>query len=97
MIETAAHTHTIIEINNQSLNPGSSRYNGDETVLEILKACKKYNVPVLASSDAHFCTLIGNFNCAKKLIDSIEMDETLVLNTSVERFLAAIERKKAAK
>jgi len=94
IVDAAARTHTIIEINNQSLNPKSYRFNWQETILEILQFCKKYNVPVLASSDAHFCTLVGDLERAKEVIEAAGLDETLVLNTSVERFLSAIEKKK---
>ncbi|MCL2048603.1 MAG: phosphatase [Defluviitaleaceae bacterium] len=94
VIKTAAQTRTIIEINNQSLNPSSYRYKGDEVVMEILGLCKKYAVPVLASSDAHFCTLVGELSRAKEAILAAGIDEGLVLNTGVERFLGAIESKR---
>jgi len=93
VVEAAARTHTIIEINNQSLNPDCYRFNGNDAVMEILKLCKKLNVPVIAASDAHFCTNVGNLSRAKELILAAEIPEELVLNTSVERFLAAVKRK----
>lgn len=94
VIKAAARTHTIIEINNQSLNPRSYRHNGDETAREILRFCKELNVPVLASSDAHFCTYVGENGRAKALIEAAGIGEEFVLNTSVERFLAAIAKKR---
>jgi len=94
VVETAARTRTIIEINNQSLNPGSYRFNGNGTVMKILKLCKKLGVPVLASSDAHFCTYVGGLERAKELILAAGLEEEQVLNTSAESFLAAIQRKK---
>jgi putative hydrolase len=94
VVETAAKTRTIIEINNQSLNPDSYRYNGEKTAMKILQLCKKLAVPVLASSDAHFCTHVGRLERAKELICAAEIPEEQVLNTSAERFLAAIQRKR---
>lgn len=94
VVEAAARTKTIIEINNQSLNPNSYRFNEKKIVLEILKFCKKLSVPVLASSDAHFCTSVGELERAKAIIVEAGLDEEQVLNTSVERFLAAIQSKK---
>jgi len=93
VVAAAARTHTIIEINNQSLDPTSYRFNGMETQLEICRLCKKYGVPVLASSDAHSCTLVGEVSRAKEVILAAEMPEELVLNTSAERFLAAVRRR----
>jgi putative hydrolase len=94
VITAAARTNTVIEINNQSLNPKSYRYNGSSTMEEILKFCKKKQVPVLASSDAHYATYVGEVSRAKALIEAVGIDEELVLNTSVERFLAAVARKR---
>jgi putative hydrolase len=94
VISTAARTRTIIEINNQSLNPGSYRFKGNETQLEILKRCKEYGVPILASSDAHFYTYVGELSRAREIIEAADIPEEQVLNTSAERFLAAIQRKK---
>ena len=93
VIDAAARTKTIIEINNQSLNPDSHRFGGDENIKKILLLCKEKNVPVLASSDAHFCTLVGELSRAKELILAAGIREELILNTSVERFLAAIKNK----
>jgi len=93
VIEAAARTRTIIEVNNQSLNSGSPRFNGFEPYMKIISLCKAMDVPVLASSDAHFCELVGHMPKAKALIESSGMDEGQVVNTSVERFLSAVNRR----
>jgi putative hydrolase len=96
VIEAAARTRTIIEINNQSFNPDSHRFKGQEIGMKILELCKKLKIPVLASSDAHFCADVGNLERAKEMILAARLDEEQVLNTSTERFLAAIEHKRRA-
>jgi len=95
VVEAAARTRTIIEINNSSMNPSSYRNQGDEIFIKMLNLCKEYKVPVLASSDAHFCTLVGSLDRAKAVIEAVGLDETQVLNTSAERFLVAVANKKA--
>jgi len=95
VVATAAKTRTIIEINNQSLNPDSYRCQGTEVFTEMLGFCKEYNVSVLASSDAHFCTLVGSLDRAKAVIEAAGMDEAQVLNTCADRFLSAIANKRA--
>jgi len=95
-VAAAPPPHTIIEINNQSLNPQSVRYNGDSQQLQLLALCKEYNVPVIASSDAHFCTLVGQLDKAKALIQSSGIPESLVLNTNQDLFFAAVKRKRDA-
>ncbi|MCL2198718.1 MAG: phosphatase [Defluviitaleaceae bacterium] len=94
VVAAAARTHTIIEINNQTLNPDSYRFKGSQNQMELLKHCKELGVPVLASSDAHYSTYVGEISRAKELILKSEISEELVLNTSAERFLAAIEKKR---
>jgi putative hydrolase len=94
VVQAAARTCTIIEINNQSLNPECYRFHGQETFLEILKFCKQYGVPVLASSDAHYHTSVGNLERAKEVILKAGIGEEQVVNTCAKRFLGAIQRKK---
>ncbi len=53
--------HTLLEINNSSLNPQGFRKNTRENDLEMLKLCKSYGVPVIVSSDAHFAGDVGRF------------------------------------
>jgi len=55
------------------------------------------NVPVIASSDAHFCTLVGKLDKAKALIEAAKMPESLVLNTSAELFFAAVQLKRSVR
>ena len=93
VVKAAARTKTVLEVNNQSLNPGSHRYHGDDETLEMLRLCKKYGALVLASSDAHVCTNVGNFAAAKEIIKKADLSEEEVLNTCDKRFLAAIHAK----
>ena len=94
VIAAAARTGTIVEINNQTLNPQSVRYNGDYVQRQILELCKEYNVPILASSDAHFCTLVGKMDKAKALIEAVGIPETQVLNTNADLFLQTVQKKR---
>lgn len=96
VVDAAARTRTIIEINNQSLNPKSYRFNGQEIFLKICELCKEYGVKVLASSDAHFCTAVGELELAKEVILASGLPESQVLNTSAELFLAEISGKRRA-
>jgi len=94
VVKAAAKTRTIIEMNNHSLIPGSFRYNGEKPFEEMLALCKEYGVQILASSDAHYHTSVGNFDRAKLLIEAAGIPETQIVNTCVERFFAAIKAKK---
>jgi len=94
VVKAAARTNTIIEINEKTLDPDSYRYVSEDLFVQMLKLCNELKVPVLASSDAHFSTLVGDYHRAKALIEKVGIDQDLVLNTSHEKLLAAIARKK---
>lgn len=94
VVAAAARTRTIVEINNQTLNPKSFRYNGDATQREIIAMCKKYKALVIASSDAHFSTHVGKMDDAKALIIEAGLPESQVLNTSADLFFRAVQMKR---
>ncbi|MCL2421208.1 MAG: PHP domain-containing protein [Defluviitaleaceae bacterium] len=97
IVAAAKKTKTIIEINNKSLMPAHHRYNKDGIVQKILAECKKQNVAVIAGSDAHRASSVGELAFAKALIEKVDIDEALVLNTSIERFMNAIKINKENK
>ena len=72
----------IVEVNNHSFEqrPGS-----DIDCLEIIKLCKKYEVPIMVNSDAHISSKIGKFDAAKEIIKRADYPEELIVNSSMER------------
>jgi putative hydrolase len=96
VVAAAARTHTIIEINNQTLNPISFRYSGDEPQRKLLRLCKEYGVNILASSDAHYHTKVGDMEQTKALILEAEIPPEQVLNINAELFFTAVAKKRAA-
>ena len=74
----------ILELNNHSMDPDCSRSNAVENDTIMLNYCKKYQVPVVMDSDAHFDTLIGEFDMARELLTKLDFPEELVLNRSAE-------------
>jgi putative hydrolase len=93
--DAAKRSGTILEINNLSLKPETHRYGGDGALREILAHCREKNVPVIAGSDAHVDTDVGNLTLAGKLIEESGIDEKLVLNTDLDRFFEALSVKKS--
>lgn len=92
VVAFAKKTGTILEINNSSLNPNSTRFGGVEIIKEIINECKKISWPVIVGSDAHFHLNVANFHLAKKLLE--DMPEELILNTSVDLFKKFIRKNK---
>lgn len=92
IVAFAKETGTILEINNSSLNPNSTRFGGVEIIKEIINECKKISWPVIVGSDAHFHLNVANFDLAKELLK--DMPEELILNTSVDLFKKFIRKNK---
>lgn len=84
LVQGAAEYGKVLELNNHSLEPSCFRKNARENDLKMLKYCMEYQVPVVMDSDAHFDTLIGEFDMARALLEEICFPEELVLNHSVE-------------
>jgi Histidinol phosphatase and related hydrolases of the PHP family len=92
VVAFAKETGTILEINNSSLNPNSTRFGGIEIIKKIINECKKISWPVIVGSDAHFHLNVANFDLAKELLE--DMPEELILNTSVDLFKKFIRKNK---
>lgn len=92
IVAFAKETGTILEINNSSLNPNSTRFGGIEIIKKIINECKKISWPVIVGSDAHFHLNVANFDLAKELLE--DMPEELILNTSVDLFKKFIRKNK---
>lgn len=80
----AKESKKLIEINNSSLH--TSRIGSKENCLEIALMCKKYNVPMIFSSDSHMSFDVGRFDEIFKLFEGVDIPEELIVNSSVERF-----------
>jgi len=94
VVSASRDTNTILELNNTSLSPQNGRYDGPDTMIEILRECKKQQLPIIFGSDAHFHTNIGNFTDVEKLAEEVDFPEELILNTSVELFKKTLDIKK---
>ena len=78
----------LVEINNSSFNirPGST-----QNCKKIAVLCKKHGVSIIVNSDAHFCTQIGKFDKAIKLLAEIDFPEELIINADVNRFKSYLQ------
>ncbi len=75
----------LVEVNNSSLVPGSPRAGAAENYADLLSFCRKYEVPVLMGSDAHYEGDVGNHQYARRLLEELDYPEELIVNTSVKR------------
>lgn len=92
LIVAAKHFGVAIEINNSSLSPNGYRGDVRDNVRTILQLCKKYNAPIVLSSDSHGVSDVGNFQYALELVKECGFPEENILNCSSKKFKSFIER-----
>lgn len=80
----------LIEINESSIISGKSK---PETVLELLRICKRYEAPIVVDTDAHYCGLIGRTDNATALLEAAGFPEKLIYNSEWERIREHIIKK----
>lgn len=86
LVLAAKEHHTLLEINNSSLKPIRHKDEARGNNLEILRLCKRYEVPVILGSDAHISFDIANYEYVLELVAETEFPEALIMNTSVQKF-----------
>lgn len=93
LVQGAKEYGKVLELNNHSMEPDCNRQNAVENDRVMLELCKKYQVPVVMDSDAHFDLLIGEFDLARNLLEKLDFPEELVLNRSVDAIRKYVNRK----
>jgi len=92
LVIAAKESHTLLEINNSSLKPIRHKESAHANNLEILRLCKKYEVPVILGSDAHISFDIAEYGFLIPLLQATEFPEDLIVNTSVDKFRSYLKR-----
>ena len=90
IVVAAKETRTLLEINNSSLNPQRKKETARANNLEILRLCKKYDVPVILGSDAHISYSIADYGFIWPLLQETDFPDALIMNYSTEKFLKYI-------
>lgn len=83
---------TLLEINNSSLKPVRHKLAARDNNLEILRLCKRYDVPVILGSDAHISFDIADYGYLWPLLNDVEFPEELIVNRSVSVFKSYLGR-----
>lgn len=86
IVLAAKETHTLLEINNSSLKPSRGKLMARPNNLEILRLCKKYDVPVILGSDAHISFSIGDYEFIPSLLQETQFPEGLIVNNKPDFF-----------
>ncbi len=92
IVQAAKEAHTILEINNSSLNPVRYKEKARTNNLELLRLCKQYDMPVILGSDAHISFAIADYSYIYELLQETEFPEALILNDKPELFLKSLKQ-----
>lgn len=91
IVKCAKEKDVLIEINNSSFT--TSRAGSFSNCKEIALLCKKHNTKLIINSDAHFCTLIGEFTQAVNMLESIDFPEELIINKDPNELILRLKKK----
>lgn len=81
--------HKLVEINAHSFD---TRQANVPNCRAIALCCKKYGVPIVVNSDAHFETSVKDHAAALEMLAEIEFPEELILNANKGRLLEYLRR-----
>lgn len=87
LVLSSKECHTLLEINNHSMSPHRKMTRSKDNNLEILRLCKKYEVPVILASDAHISFQIADYSRITPLLAETDFPDELIMNYNDEKFL----------
>ncbi len=83
VLPIANETGTIIELNNSSLNPLSTRHDGGENMRYVMKKCMEYGTKVILGSDSHIDLDVANFSRLIPILEELNFPLELIVNASI--------------
>ena len=93
LVLAAKEAHTLLEVNNHSLAPQRKKTVARDNNLEIMRLCKKYEVPTILGSDAHISFQIADYERLYPLLSETDFPDELIMNYWPDKFLALLSDK----
>lgn len=88
LVEAAKATHTALEVNNSSLRKPVLRPGCVENYRKMIPLCMEAGVSIIINTDAHDPSAVGDFSLALGMLETMELDEQLILNNDLEKLKA---------
>lgn len=92
VVAAAKEHHVLLELNNTSLCPYTTRQNARANDTVMLELCRRYEAPVIVNSDAHCAMDVGSHAYAEALLAELNFPEDLIVNRSVEMYKRFVNR-----
>lgn len=93
LVQAAKDLGVALEFNNSSLRKPKLRPNCVENYRRMLPLCMEHGVPVIVNTDAHDPDAVGDFTLARGLLEELDFDDSLILNTDLDRLKAFLLRR----
>ena len=87
LVQAAGETRTLLEMNNSSLKPNTSRPGGAEIYHKLLAECRRQGVKITVASDAHFSGHVGDVSFCERILEEVKFPRELIANSTLEGFL----------
>lgn len=91
VVQAAAELDVALEVNNCSLT--AARRGSTPHCHNIINLAKLYGTKLIVGSDSHFADTVGDFGAADEILTAHGIPEEQVLNTSLDRILAHLNRR----
>lgn len=88
LVQGAKEYGVALEVNNSSLRKPKLRPGCVKNYGIMLPLCMEYGVPIIVNTDSHDPGTVGDFALAAGLLDSIHMDDDLILNNDLQKLKA---------
>lgn len=85
LVQGAKATGTALEVNNSSLRKPTLRPGCVENYRRMVPLCMQEGVSIIINTDSHDPATVGDFSRAIALLESIGVDENLILNNNLEK------------
>lgn len=86
LVLASKQTHTLLEVNNHSLAPQRKKTVARDNNMELLRLCKRHDVPLILGSDAHVSFQIADYDYLLPLLAEVDFPDRLVMNYWPEKF-----------
>ena len=80
IVEKAKRNSKLIELNCECM---AKKELYKKNICRIMKVCNKLKVEICVNTDAHFATIVGQFDRAKEILLEIDFDESLIVNRNL--------------
>jgi len=86
LVLAAKEAHTLLEVNNHSLAPIRHFTKARDNNLELLRQCKRHDMPIILGSDAHITYQIAQYDRVLELVKEVDFPVEQILNYWPEKF-----------